>query len=74
LFQFLPPGNYRIEAEFSGFKKFVRENVTLDLARQLRIDVPLEPGQVSETIYVTAAPPLVDTENGSLGTTGRIKC
>ncbi len=53
----------------SGFKKFVQENVTLDLARQLRIDVALEPGQVSETIDVTAAPPLVDTENGSLGTT-----
>jgi len=69
LFQFLPPGNYRIEAEVSGFKKFVQENVTLDLARQLRIDVALQPGQVSETIDVTAAPPLVDTENGSLGTT-----
>src|SRR5215218_8527756 len=38
----LPPGNYQVEAEIAGFKKFVRPNVTLEMTRQLRIDVPLE--------------------------------
>src|ERR1051326_7495238 len=69
LFEFLSPGTYRIEVRASGFKTFTRENVTLDLARQLRIAVPLEPGQVTETINVAAQAPLVDTENGALGTT-----
>jgi hypothetical protein len=69
LFEFLPPGTYKIETKSPGFKTFTREGVSLELARQLRIDVPLEPGQVTETINVAAQAPLVDTENGALGTT-----
>src|SRR5579864_3266449 len=69
LFEFLPPGDYRIEAEVAGFKKFVRENITLDVTRQLRIDIPLEAGQVTETVSVTARASLVETETGSLSTT-----
>src|SRR5271170_3756275 len=63
LFEFLTAGSYKIEAQVSGFKKFVRENITLDLGRQLRIDVGLEPGQVTETVNVAAQAPLLDTEN-----------
>ncbi|MGA8593831.1 MAG: TonB-dependent receptor [Bryobacteraceae bacterium] len=69
VFQFLPPGSYRVETEVNGFKKFVRENIVLDLGRQLRIDVSLEPGQITQTVDVAGQAPLVDTENGSLGTT-----
>ena len=69
LFEFLPPGDYRIEAEVAGFKKFVRENITLDVTRQLRIDIPLEAGQVTETVSVTARASLIETETGSLSTT-----
>jgi Carboxypeptidase regulatory-like domain len=69
LFEFLSPGTYKIEVHFAGFKTFTRENIGLDLARQLRIDVGLEPGQVTETINVEAQAPVVDTENGALGTT-----
>lgn len=68
LFEFLPAGSYRVEAQASGFKTFVRDGIVLDLARQLRIDVPLETGQVSQTIDVTGQAPLVETENGALGT------
>ncbi len=68
LFEFLTAGSFRIEAQVAGFKKFVRENITLDLGRQLRIDVGLEPGQITETVNVAARAPLVDTENGALGT------
>src|SRR5690242_11687575 len=39
LFEFLPPGDYRVEAEVAGFKKVIRENITLDVARQLRVDI-----------------------------------
>src|SRR5579864_6356090 len=69
LFEFLSPGTYKVEVRSPGFKVFARENIALDLARQLRIDVPLEPGQITETINVEAQAPLVDTENGALGTT-----
>src|SRR5436853_7911463 len=39
---FLPPGTYQITVENPGFKKFVRDNIVLDAARQLRIDLVLE--------------------------------
>ncbi|MEO8128703.1 MAG: TonB-dependent receptor, partial [Bryobacteraceae bacterium] len=65
----LPPGTYQVEAEVSGFKKFVRQNVGLDMTRQLRIDIPLETGAVTETVSVNATTPLLETETGSLSTT-----
>src|SRR2546425_4125285 len=39
LFNFLAPGSYKVDAEVSGFKKFTRENVNLEMARQRRIHV-----------------------------------
>jgi hypothetical protein len=66
---FLPPGVYQITGEHAGFKKFVRENVVLDAARQLRVDLALETGAVTESVNVTASTPLVETETGTLSTT-----
>jgi hypothetical protein len=69
LFQFLIPGEYRLEAESSGFKKFVRESLVLEMNRQLRVDITLETGALTETVSVTASTPLVETETGALSTT-----
>lgn len=69
LFNFLPPGSYKIEAEAAGFKKFVRENVSLEMNRQLRIDIQLETGAITETVDVRADTPLLETETGTLATT-----
>ncbi|HZO54388.1 MAG TPA: TonB-dependent receptor, partial [Bryobacteraceae bacterium] len=68
LFNFLSPGSYRVEAEVSGFKKFSRE-VNLETGRQLRVDVPLETGAVTEVVNVAATTPLLETETGTLGGT-----
>jgi hypothetical protein len=67
--QFLPPGRYSVEAEASGFKKFRREQFRLEMNRELRIDILLEPGVVTETINVTSQAPLIETETGALSTT-----
>ena len=32
--RFLPTGRYRLEAEAAGFKKFVRQDISLDVARK----------------------------------------
>ncbi|HWB99953.1 MAG TPA: carboxypeptidase-like regulatory domain-containing protein, partial [Bryobacteraceae bacterium] len=69
LFNFLAPGTYKVEAEVTGFKKFTRENVSLDMNRQLRIDVVLETGSVTETVNVAAQTPLLETETGTLSST-----
>lgn len=69
LFNFLQPGEYRVDAEVSGFKHFVRDNISLEMTRQLRIDVALETGQVTESVSVVAQTPLLETETGALSTT-----
>jgi hypothetical protein len=68
LFNFLAPGAYRVETEAPGFKKFSRE-ITLETGRQLRVDVSLETGAVTETVNVEASTPLLETETGTLGAT-----
>ena len=65
----LPPGTYNIEATVEGFKKFLRPNVALEMTRQLRIDMPLETGQVTESVTIEATTPLLETETGQLSTT-----
>lgn len=68
LFNFLSPSTYRVETEVAGFKKFSRE-VNLETGRQLRVDVGLETGAVTEVVNVAATTPLLETETGTLGGT-----
>ncbi|MGB8654643.1 MAG: carboxypeptidase-like regulatory domain-containing protein, partial [Candidatus Acidiferrales bacterium] len=49
------PGDYRLDAEKSGFKHFTRDPVVVQVQQDVRIDVPLEVGAVSQTIEVTSA-------------------
>src|SRR5436189_5443271 len=43
----LPPGAYRLEVSFAGFRKYVREGLTLELQQRPTVDVTLEPGDVT---------------------------
>ncbi|HYO82232.1 MAG TPA: TonB-dependent receptor, partial [Bryobacteraceae bacterium] len=63
---FLPPGTYRVEAEAGGFKRISRDNVELRATVSTRIDLQLEPGQVSETVEVTAETPLLQTDRAEV--------
>jgi hypothetical protein len=62
----LPAGTYELSVTVQGFKKFIRENVTVQVAGILRIDVTLEVGTTSESVTVTEAAPLLKTESGEL--------
>jgi hypothetical protein len=65
----LQPGQYSLEAEVVGFRRFVRKSINLELDRELRIDIRLETGQVSDSVNVTAEASMVQTETGALSTT-----
>src|SRR5712691_1349257 len=65
----LPPGLYRVVAEATGFKRVERTSVRLEVAKDLRIDLALPAGQLSESVTVTDEPPLVETTNDTLGGT-----
>jgi len=67
IFLEVPVGTYEIEVNQTGFKKYVRKGIVLDLNQILSVDVVLQVGTATETIEVTGAPPLVDTTSTQLG-------
>jgi hypothetical protein len=65
----LPPGPYKLSVEATGFKKIERGGIRLEVAKDLRLDITMQPGSVSETVTVTEQLPLVETTNDTLGGT-----
>src|SRR5581483_4131688 len=63
----LAPGAYRVEVEADGFQKLVRGPVAVEEAQVLALDLALQLGPASETVNVTEAPPLVDSQTSNLG-------
>jgi hypothetical protein len=63
----LAPGTYSIAGELSGFKKYMRTDVRLDLGRTTTLDLQLEVGGLTESVEVTAETPLVDTTSKQIG-------
>src|SRR6476469_6309503 len=43
-FPLLPPGVYRMEAELAGFKKFVRDDLHLQISQKMEVPVQMELG------------------------------
>jgi len=64
---FIPPGAYTLTVEASGFRKLVQSGVALETNQRARIDLTLQVGQVTETVEVAAAAPLLESQSSSLG-------
>ena len=62
----LDPGMYTISVEAAGFKKTVSTPILLEVSREVRVELKLQPGMVTETMVVTAEGALVDTTNTTL--------
>ncbi len=58
----LPPGKYKVSIEMTGFKREERSDVDVLVNTTRRIDMALQPGAVSETVEVTGAPPMLQTD------------
>ena len=64
---FLRPGKYVLTIEAQGFKKLIRDGLTLQVGQTAGIDVTLEVGQLTEQVTVTAETPLLQTEKADRG-------
>src|SRR5205807_1602164 len=64
----LPVGNYDLRVEKEGFQTALFPSFTLVLNQTARMDVALKVGQVSQTIEVTGAAPLLKTESTQVDT------
>jgi carboxypeptidase family protein len=63
----LPPGLYTITIEATGFKLFQTTDKKLDPNIAANADFTLVPGQVTETVNVTASTASVQTETATVG-------
>ncbi len=63
----LPPGTYVIEAELDGYQRYVYRT-ELQVGQQLRLDVGLTLGNVTEAIEVRAPAVVIDSQSAALGT------
>jgi hypothetical protein len=62
----LPVGTYELDVTATGFKKFVRQNLTVQAAQVLAVDVKLEIGQATESVTVSAEATMLKTESGDI--------
>jgi len=63
----LKPGTYQLTVEHDGFKKAEEAPFKLDVNQVVRADIKLEIGSLQETMVVSAAEPLIESETSSLG-------
>ncbi len=57
----VPVGTYTVNAALSGFKGFTKTGVPVDAGVNIRVDVQLQVGAVSETVLVQASATVIDT-------------
>src|SRR5947207_2678167 len=63
----LPPGQYRLAVELSGFKTYTRTSIPLAVQQQATFDVSLEVGGLTDTVEVRSQAPLLNTTISTLG-------
>lgn len=62
----LVPGSYELTVESDGFRRFVRTNLELETGQNLRLDVELEIGAITESVTVSSAAPAINLERGAV--------
>jgi hypothetical protein len=69
----LPPGTYTVTVALSGFKTVVLPDVVLVTNTPVAVKAVLEVGQLQETVVVTGAAEVVQTQSAEVQTTVTIK-
>ncbi len=64
---YLVPGIYAVQAELTGFKKFLRDKVEVRVSDRVELNIEMVIGAVTEAVEVTAETPLLQTAEASLG-------
>jgi hypothetical protein len=65
----LIPGTYTVRVEAKGFRTLDRQNILLEVGKEVRVDLTPQPGEQQQTVTVTEQLPLVETTNATLGGT-----
>jgi hypothetical protein len=63
----LTPGVYTLKVEAANFKILNQTGIVLETSQTLRLNLPLEAGNISEQVTVTAETPAINTETSGKG-------
>jgi hypothetical protein len=64
---YLDPQAYSVHIEAPGFKTYTADNVVLAVSTTVRVNAVLTPGDVSESVTVSAENTLLETEHAEVG-------
>src|SRR5438132_771407 len=63
----LPPGNYEVVIESTGFRRTVFKDIALAVDQTVRLDVSLQIGEMNQQVTVAETVPLVQTDSSTIG-------
>lgn len=66
-FPSIQPGIYNVRAECPGFRTEIRTGLEVQLNQKARLNIAMQVGQVTESVEVTAAAALLNTDDATLG-------
>lgn len=69
LFDLLPVGTYQVSVSATGFQTYVQSGIVINAGFTATVTPALKVGQVSQTVTVTGAAPVVDVKSVQVSTT-----
>jgi hypothetical protein len=69
VFSPLKIGTYIVTVKAQGFQLTTQKNIPVNIGQRTSVDITLKPGEVSESVTVTDAPPILQTQDSSTGET-----
>lgn len=69
VFSPLKIGTYQVTVTAPGFTTTTQQNVPVNIGQRANVDITLKPGAANETVTVTDAPPILQTQDSSTGQT-----
>ncbi|MGE0407075.1 MAG: carboxypeptidase regulatory-like domain-containing protein, partial [Candidatus Korobacteraceae bacterium] len=63
----LVPGNYKLEIESAGFRRYTRDQIEVNVDTIVRVDVPMQLGNLEQTVEVVGEVPILQTESAAVG-------
>lgn len=69
VFSPLKIGTYTISVKAQGFEQTTQNSIPVNIGQRTSVNITLKPGAVSESVTVTGAPPILQTQDSSTGET-----
>jgi hypothetical protein len=66
---YLTPGQYEVKAELTGFRTVDRKDIMVRLGERVELTLPIQVGNLTETVEVHGASPVIDTSTTTTGST-----